>query len=630
VCDTNKSSQQLGNEHRKIARTRSQTRELARRLGITVQELLERQQAEWLQRVLMENVGQQPDQGDPPLGDNRDPLNVGQNDQNQDNQANDQDAAQHGEPNPAPNQNADPNVVPNIDPNAAQNVDPNIDPNAAPNINLNVAPNAVPNIDPNAAPNININAAPNQVPAPQVNQQPGIAQAYQQAAANLAAAQAALNLLAAQNLGVQPPPPIPPVPQMPFPMQVVLPPPHVGIPQPPVPFALFPGRAASTYLDLRSSAADIKLYNKSIEGLPNKYDLSPIGLNQFLSSVMGRVTAYGWEGTIRIPDLTGIIRNLIMEYGLVTATDCLRYILSYFNLSTREAQNSVMMFQFLMNSLTLEAQTEMCVYKDQYIIEYTPTPGDPSIEIGSGACLLKAIIGKAVLDTMASVNTLRAAIRNLDKKFVEMQSNVKQFNMYVAQQRTGLTARGEAVPELLMSLFEAYLRASDEDFVQYIKIRQYSHIDQTNPLTPDALMALALAQYEYYLDQGVWNAPTKKDKKIIALTAEVNKLRKGSNNASDQPPAKRQRKNDDKYAWKKEKPKGNEKTKVVGKKSYHWCKWHQAWTIHDPSKCTLSHKKNDKTPSEPDEKEGKVKALQVDPVLQAVADDDSEEEYEYN
>jgi hypothetical protein len=88
---------------------------------------------------------------------------------------------------------------------------------------------------------------------------------------------------------------------------------------------------------------------------------------------------------------------------------------------------------------------------------YAPAPGAPTIKIGSGACFLKAIIGKAVLDTMASVNTLRSAIRNLDKKLIELQSNIKQFNHYVAQQRTGLTARGEAVPELLMSLFEAYL-----------------------------------------------------------------------------------------------------------------------------------------------------------------------------
>jgi hypothetical protein len=125
-------------------------------------------------------------------------------------------------------------------------------------------------------------------------------------------------------------------------------------------------------------------------------------------------------------------------------------------------------------------------------------------------------------------------------------------------------------------------------------------------------MALALAQYEYYLDQGSWNAPTKKDKRIIALTTEVNKLRKVKK--AGETIAKSSRRNNEKYAWKKEKPSGKEKTRVMGKKTYNWCKWHQAWVIHDPSKCTLANKKNDAKPKkeEHNDIEDKVKALTVD------------------
>jgi hypothetical protein len=96
-------------------------------------------------------------------------------------------------------------------------------------------------------------------------------------------------------------------------------------------------------LNLRTSPSDIKLYNKGVEGLPNKYDLSPIGLQQFLSSVLGRVIAFGWERTINIPDAIGVIRNLIVAYGLLTALDIMTYILTYFNLETKEAQDSVML-----------------------------------------------------------------------------------------------------------------------------------------------------------------------------------------------------------------------------------------------------------------------------------------------
>jgi chorismate mutase len=230
---------------------------------------------------------------------------------------------------------------------------------------------------------------------------------------------------------------------------------------------------------------------------------------------------------------------------------------------------------------------------------------------------------------MASVNTLRAAIRNLDKKLMELQSNRKQFNHYVSQQKTGLTARGEAVPELLMNLFEAYLGASDESFVEYIWIRQYSHIDGSAPLTTDKLMALALAQYEYYVDQGTWNAPTKKDRKIIALTTEVNKLQKVHKVGESF--SKKPRRNDDKYAWKKNKPSGKERTKVLGKKSYNWCKWHQAWVIHDPTKCILANKVKEDKPKEDgvNRADAKMKALMIDPALQAEIYTDSDADYEF-
>jgi hypothetical protein len=142
-------------------------------------------------------------------------------------------------------------------------------------------------------------------------------------------------------------------------------------------------------------------------------------------------------------------------------------------------------------------------------------------------------------------------------------------------------------------------------------------------------MALVLAQYEYYLDQGTWNAPTKKDRKIIALTTEVNKLRKAHKVGKSF--SKKTRKNDDKYAWKKEKPTGKERTKNVGKKSYNWCKWHQAWVIHDPNKCTLANKAKEEKPKDDvlNVADAKMKALTIDPALQAEIDADSDADYDY-
>jgi hypothetical protein len=67
----------------------------------------------------------------------------------------------------------------------------------------------------------------------------------------------------------------------------------------------------------------------------------------------------------------------------------------------------------------------------------------------------------------------------------------------------------------------------------------------------------------------------------------------------------------------------------MGKKTYHWRKWHQAWVIQDPTKCTLAHKKGNDKPKDEDTNavDGKMKALTLDPALQAEVGDDSDEDY---
>jgi hypothetical protein len=177
----------------------------------------------------------------------------------------------------------------------------------------------------------------------------------------------------------------------------------------------------------------------------------------------------------------------------------------------------------------------------------------------------------------------------------------------------------------MMHLFKAYMAVSDEQFVSYIQSKQFGHNDGSAPLTEETLMARALAQYEYSIDNATWDAPSKKDAKIIALAAEISKLKR---NKGKQTPADR-KSNADKYAWKKIKPMAGETTKVVGANSYNWCKWHNAWTIHDPKVCDLNKNKIPTTgpaaatmPNAPE--------LKLDPGLQALideigSDDDSQD-----
>ena len=48
-------------------------------------------------------------------------------------------------------------------------------------------------------------------------------------------------------------------------------------------------------------------------------------------------------------------------------------------------------------------------------------------------------------------------------------------------------------------------------------------------------------------------------------------------------------------AWKKIPPKdGDEKSKKLGKHTFHWCEHHMAWCMHRPSKCHLGNQRKEK------------------------------------
>lgn len=380
-------------------------------------------------------------------------------------------------------------------------------------------------------------------------------------------------------------------------------------------FALFPGRASVDPLDFTDSD-DVKLYKTATAAMTTPYNLSPIGLTQFLSNVQDRAIEFGWESLLKVP--TGpapfVNKNIITDYGLISMSECDRHALTYFEQNTREAQNSGMLYTFLSKSLTEEARMLIFAFKG----EFMKTVAAIGAPIGIGILLLKTIIGKSVVDSAATVDTLRNSVAALDSKMVDLQSNVKLFNLHVINIRNGLIARGELVPELITNLFKAYAKASDDEFVDYMRTKKFAHFDGTTNETADSLMAKALAHYEASVERGSWNAPTEKDAKIVALTAENAKLKKAkkANDKGNEAPAGTNQTG--KNAWKKVKPKAGETTKVIGATTWNWCKYHKAWVRHEPGSCFLD-------PDKKGQESGDTKQppkMQLDPAFQGLLEDD--------
>ncbi len=345
----------------------------------------------------------------------------------------------------------------------------------------------------------------------------------------------------------------------------------------PKPALLFLSTDTNTPLDLED-AKDRKLYTNAIKGIETKYDLSPQKLKAFLDDVHDRSQLYGWSNILSVPDEGDSKRNIIEEYGRVTIEECNSYAKTYFRIRQRKAQNSVMLYNFLINSITTEAKAELSVQQEQYVID----------GIKDGLSFLKHLISKAQIDTVATVNVLRTSIARLPSKMTEYAGNIREFNLYVRQVTNAIAAYGEKCPELLVNVFNAYEAVEDEKFQAYIMAKKNAWEDGTADVDALKLMSQAENHYKMRVEGGTWKAITKKDERIVALEARIEALttttsynNENGNKSSRLTPEQRAIK----YAWKKIPPKDGQKQKSFEGRIYYWCTKHKAWTMHKDEEC---------------------------------------------
>ena len=81
--------------------------------------------------------------------------------------------------------------------------------------------------------------------------------------------------------------------------------------------------------------------------------------------------------------------------------------------------------------------------------------------------------------------------------------------------------------DLLTNLFKGYATATDKTFVAYILRKKEEYEDGSN-MTPDQLMQLADNKFKNLLQEGLWDAPSLEEEKIVALEAKVKQLTKAA------------------------------------------------------------------------------------------------------
>jgi hypothetical protein len=357
--------------------------------------------------------------------------------------------------------------------------------------------------------------------------------------------------------------------------------------QPAPQFARFPGAAGAGALDFNKSES-IKLFNKAIGPVEPKFDLDESKLRIFVDQVRQRAKIYNWEEILTVRDGTGTPQNIITHYGKLSIDDCIAHATAYINTKTRKSQDSIMLFQFLRNSLTDGARLLMMADEDVYTIG-----GE-----ADGVVFFKLIVGRSSIDTNAKTNMIRQKIANLKVAMRdEFKGNVREFNVHVANLRDQLIGRGQQVDELVTHLFDAYTESvPNDEFKRYVEMHRNMYDDGLN-LTAEQLMRHALTKYDTINQRTATNQESEPT--VLALQTEVPPKAQNDNQTellksliAKLAEGKGNKKNTNRKIpnWKKKEPTSKEpSTKTVNGKKYHWCPKHKLWTIHAPSDCTLQN-----------------------------------------
>ena len=269
-----------------------------------------------------------------------------------------------------------------------------------------------------------------------------------------------------------------------------------------------------------------------------------------------------------------------------------------------------MFYYFLADSLTNEFRATMLLYSEVYTVTNVPV----------ASSLLKQIIILTRVDNPASTMHIREMLIKTKRKLLLLKGNITEFNQWVRKQMGCLHAREQEAVDLLYYLWKAYKAAPDKEFVTYMKDLKSQCDDGRATFTAEDLMVRTENKYEARLldEENAWGKPTEEQEKIVAMSAEINSLKKERSSAlgkankpkektkkqspkkaaSKKPTDNKKKKANDKWAWKNKPPKESDTkendtyVKTFESKNYFWCKNHNngagMWTLHHPNDCESS------------------------------------------
>ena len=364
-------------------------------------------------------------------------------------------------------------------------------------------------------------------------------------------------------------------------------------------FSLSPA-ANNDVIDYSKSTGG-KIYSAATKELATKFSIDKPNIPVLLDEIATRATEHGWGNILNVniaaDGAAAQPVNLLEHRGQVTMEHVTRQSLTYIGTQNRTAQNNHQIYVCLSNSLDEESKKKMVNDEAKYFV--TPAGGRQPAKCG--VSYLKLLLSKSEVDTRATADSIRSKFVTLDKYMFETaKDDITKFNEYVRQNLRALTSRNEQTLDLLTNLFRAYHLCGDRDFQDYIKKLKREHDDSTTTLDEETLMAKAELVYNTSIEEGTWKEPTAEQEELIALRAQLTKVKDANNSensTSDNKPSVQQREQRrGKPEWMKVELKdGEAKTKTVDGKEHHYCTVHH-WGSHTDQECTKQQENGNTQP----------------------------------
>ena len=370
-----------------------------------------------------------------------------------------------------------------------------------------------------------------------------------------------------------------------------LPPP----PAPPAPAAPAADPLTSPYkggpLDLASWHRS-SLFRDGAQALASKFSGKVNALQLFLANLKTRAKTCRWDHLthgILMVAAAGTEYNLLNDYGKITdaQVEAARAARITADASPRAKQNSQMMYECLMASITEEAKSALAS-RDQEFHE-------------DGPSLFYHVVSQLFTATFSSAQATQDNLADFHPK--QFRYDVIQVNNYISSAMMTLKAASSAGgtitdQEILYFQFKVYKKIkAPAEWTTHILFLE-STIASTPGYTPETLFNETQAKYTTLLNQGLWKPSDKTpEEQILAMVVQQQQAKKSPNNSTKSKPSSGQS-SKTMEKEKKNPPFANSPGKLGDMKqwngkTYYWCPAnhkHSHWHTHKVEECNTYKK----------------------------------------